>query len=341
MLSSMYESLLISIIFVSWAYTLRTLYVMNWERPSDARNLAEHCSKYVLNRGEFSNEETLTSGNAHVVSRGEYRGRTVILKRWHGATVPHESRVLFAKRLVRDLDQWRALDHPNIGPILGVALHISNLPALVVPYYRTVSAVLAGNPETDVLNLMRGVAAGLSYLHAQKPPITHGDLKGSTVFVSPAGTALLSDIGISAIPQPPDWGFHGVDDARWQAPEIMDPKLRPGVDGGEETFERTPDGGFPATRESDVYSFGMLAYEMHARAWPFASAVWAGSVVIRVVTGARPPRPPLAQSPQLTDALWELIQLCWAQDWRRRPHIDLVVASLGVISRVRALEGAC
>jgi hypothetical protein len=59
------------------------------------------------------------------------------------------------QRLIRDLDRWRTLEHPNIAPVLGVALHISNLPALVVPLNRTVNQVLAANPEIDVSYLVR------------------------------------------------------------------------------------------------------------------------------------------------------------------------------------------
>ncbi|KAJ7816355.1 hypothetical protein B0H14DRAFT_2169446, partial [Mycena olivaceomarginata] len=104
------------------------------------------------------------------------------------------------QRLIRDLDRWRTLTpHKHIAPILGVALHISNLPALVVPAFRTVAQVLKQDPQKDVLSLMNGVAAGLGHLHVQTPPIAHGDLKGSTIFVSPTGTAILSNIGITSI----------------------------------------------------------------------------------------------------------------------------------------------
>ncbi|KAJ7115379.1 kinase-like domain-containing protein [Mycena epipterygia] len=330
----LYDSLLTSIILTSWYFTIRRLYDMTWEKPCDARNLAEHCSRYVIPAEQITNVELENAGNALVVSRAEYRGQRVVLKRWHGAIVPDDSRVLFAKRLIRDLHRWRTLDHPNIAPVLGVALHISNLPALVVPCYRTVAQVVAEHPSTDVLNLMQGVAAGLNYLHAQQPPITHGDLKGSTVFVSPTGTALLSDIGVAAIPQPPDWGFHGIDDARWLAPEVMNTDLRPELF---QSGDRSPDGRLPVTPESDIYSFGMLAYEMYTGARPWASNTWPAAVVIKVVKGKRPPRPSKEQSPQLTDTVWDLIEHCWAQDFWKRPHIDTVVAWLAVISRTRAI----
>lgn len=335
-----YDTLLTFITLISWYFTLRKLYAMHWEKTCDARNLAEHCSKYAIPERELTKTELENSGNVFIVSSAEYRGRRVILKRWHGSVVPHQTRILFTKRLIRDLDRWRALEHPNIAPVLGVALHISNLPALVVPLNRTVNQVLAANPETDVSYLMQGVASGLSYLHAQNPPIIHGDLKGSTVFVSSAsGAALLTDIGVAAIPQPPDWGFHGVDDARWMAPELMDTTLRPESSAADSMG--TPDATVPMTAESDVYSFGMLSYEMHTRARPFASTTWTASIVVHIVEGKRPPRPSAEQSPQLTDAVWQLIQLCWAQDYRKRPHIDAVVAWLGLLSRTLAVEGVC
>ncbi|KAJ7696392.1 hypothetical protein B0H14DRAFT_3529742 [Mycena olivaceomarginata] len=70
------------------------------------------------------------------------------------------------------------LAHPHAtqahSPILGVALHISNLPALVVPAFRTVAQVLKQDPQTDVLSLRPAWA----HLHAQTPPVAHGDLKG-------------------------------------------------------------------------------------------------------------------------------------------------------------------
>ncbi|KAJ7785080.1 kinase-like domain-containing protein [Mycena maculata] len=329
-----YDSLLTLIILASWSYIFRTIYKMQWAAPTDARDLAAHCSQYVIPAEEFSDMQQVTSGNAFVVAHATYQGRTVVLKRWHGALVEDDSRVLFVKRLVRDLDRWRALAHPNIAPVLGVALHISNLPALVVPYNRTLAQFLAENPSTDVLPLMQGVAAGLSYLHAQDPPIPHGDLKGSSVFVSPSGTALLSDVGIAAIPQPPDWTFRGIEDARWLAPEVMDLDLRPGIDT---STSRTPDGRLPVTCESDVYAFGMLALQMHTRAPPFAPARASGVVIQVVLHRARPPRPPCSQ---LTDVLWALMQQCWAHDFRERPTIAAVAAWLGLMARMRAVGGA-
>jgi hypothetical protein len=111
---SLYEALLISVILASWSFTLRRLRAMIWETPYDvrvrfiseedsnnvqARDLAAHCSKYVISEDEISDMEMINWGNALVISRAEYRGRSVVLKRWHGAVVPHDSRIVFTKVL--------------------------------------------------------------------------------------------------------------------------------------------------------------------------------------------------------------------------------------------------
>lgn len=67
------------------------------EPRTKARNLAEHCSKYVIQKEEFSDLELLTSGNELVVSGATYQGRPVVLKRWHGALAEDGERVRFAK----------------------------------------------------------------------------------------------------------------------------------------------------------------------------------------------------------------------------------------------------
>ncbi|KAJ7719280.1 kinase-like domain-containing protein [Mycena metata] len=306
--------------------------------PCDARNLAEHCSTYVIPEKELTNMEPETGGNVFVVFSADYGGRRVVIKRWHGAVVPNDQRVQFTKRLIRDLDLWRTLNHPNIAPVLGVALHVANLPALVVPELRTVNQVLKENPYTNVTQLMCGIAAGLTYLHAQTPPITLGDLKGSSVYLSPSGTPLLSDIGVASIPQPPYWSYSDVEDARWRAPEVADPRLRPAQSEPEWSTHGTPDSTSPLAPESDVHAFGMLSYEMHTRARPFNNTRHSTDVILLVATGHRPPRPSREQSPQLTDELWDVIQMCWKQDWKERPTMPVVLALLETLKRTARLR---
>ncbi|KAJ7854386.1 hypothetical protein B0H14DRAFT_2756377, partial [Mycena olivaceomarginata] len=236
--------------------------MMNYQLISDACDLANHCSQYVIPEKDIMNMKDADPGNRNVfvVSGAEFRGEAIVLKRWHGALVQEKFRILFTERLIRDLDRWRTLTpHKHIAPILGVALHISNLPALVVPAFRTVAQVLKQDPQK------RRVAAGLGHLHVQTPPIAHGDLKG-----------------------PPEWDFKTGDDARWLAPEVLYPSLRPEVEDGE---------GFQAVIRGECSPGWMFTRDL-----PFASTPLR-SVMIAVIQGARPPRPSMEQSLQLTDCL--------------------------------------
>ncbi|KIM60731.1 hypothetical protein SCLCIDRAFT_123603 [Scleroderma citrinum Foug A] len=90
-----------------------------------------------------------------------------------------------------------------------------------------------------------GIASGLNYLHTRKPPICHGDLKGTNVLVSPDGYAVLADFGLSSLAcsslaSNMSTSFTG-GTVRWMAPEVMkDPTAK-------------------ATVEGDIWAFGMTA----------------------------------------------------------------------------------
>ena len=104
---------------------------------------------------------------------------------------------------------------------------------------------------------------------------------------------------------------------RWSAPEIF--------------LGKNP------SKESDVYSFAMVAIEVH-REWsemrvfsltvvaptqalsgevPFSSEKTNWTVAPAVLTGKRPSRP---AHPSCTDGLWALIQRCWDQEPQLRPE---------------------
>ncbi|KAJ7268510.1 kinase-like domain-containing protein [Mycena rebaudengoi] len=327
----MYDSLLILTILVSWIFTLRELGIMHWERLSDARDLREYFSKFTIEKKELANLAGYDSGTALIVDMAEHRGRRVIVKRWQGAAIPDDERRIFAERLKRDFERWRSLKHPNIGELIGVALHLGNLPSFVVPLYQTVSEYVAENRSADVLHLLEGVASALSFLHAQSPPLAYGDLKGSAVFVTPAGTACLSDIGVASIPEPSDGRHHGLSSVRWLAPEVMDPSRRPSI------MSDQPDITLPVTPESDMYAFGMLAYQIYTNAKPFRSEKHDASVVGLVIRGTRPRRPSRAECPALSDEMWCLIERCWDADYTKRPRADTVLAWLRVIALARGL----
>ena len=54
-----------------------------------------------------------------------------------------------------------------------------------------------GLPLPDVVHYLGQVAGALDHLHLHRPPVVHGDVKPANVIVTPDGTAVLVDFGIS------------------------------------------------------------------------------------------------------------------------------------------------
>ena len=74
---------------------------------------------------------------------------------------------------------------------------------------------------------------------------------------------------------------------------------------------------------------------MYTRAAPFAdSNIAHHQVPLRVVNGLRPARPSLPTGEQMSDAMWMLVNTCWAPDPIQRPNTSTVVLRLGRIAGI-------
>ena len=92
------------------------------------------------------------------------------------------------------------LNHTNLlhANYLGVSKD-DNKPYLVMPFCPDGSvSKLAGNmTEQDIWRFVRDVASGLDYLHSQRPPIIHQDIKPDNILMLKNGDFVISDFGIS------------------------------------------------------------------------------------------------------------------------------------------------
>ncbi|KAG9048471.1 hypothetical protein FS837_012780 [Tulasnella sp. UAMH 9824] len=149
------------------------------------------------------------------------------------------------KRLAREIDIWAALDHPNVLGLLGFGSE-DGKPCLISPWCEngTLEEYLQKFPDADRRRLVREIAEGLRYLHVHTPPISHGDLKTTNVFVTSDYVAKISDFGTSRRLEHHRTGLTTSGSAlatiRYTAPEI----LREGQN---------------STLPSDVFSFACVA----------------------------------------------------------------------------------
>ena len=145
-----------------------------------------------------------------------------------------------------------SLSHPNIVSVVDFGVS-NDTPFIAMQYVEgvTLQRYLVGKPLPidDVVNIMRQVAEALDYAHSKG--VIHRDIKPGNILVQSDGRVLLADFGIAR-----SAGSHALTHvgSSLGTPAYMAPEVCRGE---------------PATAASDVYSFGILLYEMLTGRQPF------------------------------------------------------------------------
>jgi len=219
------------------------------------------------------------------------------------------------RRLIRESNTWLRLSHPNILPYYGHCANLAPSVALISPFCGngTVMHCIKSRPFDEYLRpkFVADVVDGLEYLHTHK--VVHGDLQANNVLVDDAGNARLSDFGRAKI-----LGEAGYSTALHAggAP-YMAPELFPVDDTDVDSL---------FTWWSDVYAFGMLAFEIFTDEIPFTSlkAKSHGQIMVRVLGGVRPLRSSDQQG-RISNTMWLIMENCWAQEPTNRPLAAAIV----------------
>ncbi|KAJ7463489.1 kinase-like domain-containing protein, partial [Mycena galericulata] len=214
-------------------------------------------------------------------------------------------------KFCREALVWLTLQHEYILPLIGIDRETFPFSfCMVSPWMQhgTVLKYLSQHGRADVDKLLLQVAEGLGYLHSLN--IVHGDLRGLNILVSDNLNACLADFGLTSVIAASITNTSSTNhggSTRWLAPELLQPS-----DFGCERFLRTP--------ASDVYAFACL----HTGRPPFSDIALDPPVMFKVIAGERPGRPDTSMS----DDLWALVTAAWAQNFRDRPDIKAIIASI-------------
>jgi tetratricopeptide (TPR) repeat protein len=179
--------------------------------------------------------------------------RSVALKLPHVAWGP-----ALNARLARERDILARLTHPNIARLYDAGTDEKGRPYLALEYVEGVpiDEFLRQKPRglRERLALFKQVATAVAYAHLHL--VVHRDLKPSNVLVCADGSAHLLDFGIAKL-----LGDEG--EGLTQLTRGAGRMLTPGYASPEQIR------GEPITVASDVYSLGVLLYEMLTGTRPF------------------------------------------------------------------------
>ncbi|XP_077244086.1 serine/threonine/tyrosine-protein kinase HT1-like [Tasmannia lanceolata] len=303
-------------------------HISNPGRPERRLSLGEYrraisWSKYLVSSGGEIREEgeeqwsadlsqlfigmKFASGRHSRIYRGIYKQRDVAIKLISQPEEDIRLAALLERQFTSEVALLFHLRHPNIVTFVAACKK--------PPVFCIITEYLAGGslgqylhmqephslPLKLVLKLALDIAHGMHYLHSQG--ILHRDLKSENLLLGEDMRVKVADFGISCLESHCGSGKGFTSTYRWMAPEMIKEKHH--------------------TRKVDVYSFGIVLWELLTSLTPFHDMTPEQAAFAVSQKNARPPLPttcPMAFS--------HLISQCWSTSPDKRPHFDQIVSIL-------------
>lgn len=229
-------------------------------------------------------------------------GRIVALK-FLPPAITHDPRRM--ERFREEARTASALNHPNICTIYEVGEEHGEL-FIAMEYVegRSLSQFIreTGLPASSVLRYGKQIAAALDHAHARG--IIHRDLKPMNVMVTPEGGAKILDFGLAKRTDPNPIHRKTIEGAPTETTI--------GIAGTMPYMSPEQLEGNDATARSDIWSLGVLLYEMTAGVRPFG-----GENLYRLCTAIiQEPFPPLPDT--VPAGLVAVIRKCLEKEPSRR-----------------------
>uniref|UniRef100_F1KXD8 Mitogen-activated protein kinase kinase kinase 7 n=1 Tax=Ascaris suum TaxID=6253 RepID=F1KXD8_ASCSU len=244
-----------------------------------------------------------TYGN---VQKAKWRGQLVAVK-----IIENDSE-RDRKSFINEMKFLRTLVHPNIIQVYGACSR---------PKIALVMELMENGSMHDLLHVRlslqykadhvfswsRQCAGAISYMHASN--YVHRDLKPPNLLLK-NGYRLLKVCDFGTVARVKTTMTNNRGSAAWMAPEVFS--------------------GSKYNEKCDVYSFGIMLWEMITRRKPFEDVEGSALTILwKAFMDARPP--PIAGCPQ---PLMDLIVRCWAKDPNARPTMAKVYDVLTVFQTI-------
>lgn len=246
--------------------------------------------------------DEIGQGSYAVVYRGIWNGSDVAVKVYFGKDYSPGTFLDYKK----EIDIMKRLRHPNVLLFMGAVYSHERL-AIVTEYIPRGSLFKTLHKNNQAIDMRRrlrmalDVARGMNYLHHRNPPIVHRDLKSSNLLVDKSWTVKVGDFGLSRLKSATFLtAKSGRGTPQWMAPEVLRNE--------------------PSNEKSDVFSFGVILWELMTVSIPWANL---NSLQVVGVVGFMDRRLDIPEG--LDSRVRSIIQDCWQSNPELRPSFENII----------------
>ncbi|MHB9148203.1 MAG: ankyrin repeat-containing serine/threonine-protein kinase [Candidatus Amoebophilus sp.] len=253
-------------------------------------------------------QQELGRGGFGIVYKGAYQDKLVAVKQLMNQDLSEA----LIHNFKQEISMMARLESPYVIKFIGACFQ--------APHY---SLVMDYMPNGDLYHFLQkpgqidwqlryqiatDIGHGVNYLHSHG--IIHGDLKSLNILLDKNYQAKITDFGLAKIKISSSistlLGGQKGGSLRWMAPELLT------AEEEEETSN---------TKASDVYSYGMVLWELGARQIPYTNKRDPQVLALKLQNKHEP------ITPDTPPSMSALIQWCW-QERTKRPAITEAVETL-------------
>uniref|UniRef100_A0A1D1YA75 non-specific serine/threonine protein kinase n=1 Tax=Anthurium amnicola TaxID=1678845 RepID=A0A1D1YA75_9ARAE len=267
----------------------------------------ENYDEWTIDLGKLNIGVPFAQGAFGKLYRGTYNGEDVAIKLLERPENDLERAQLMEQQFAQEVMMLATLKHPNIVRFIGdcrkpmvwgivteYAKGGSVRQFLTKRQNRSVPLKLAVKQALDV-------ARGMAYVHGLG--FIHRDLKSDNLLIASDKSIKIADFGVARIEVQTEGMTPETGTYRWMAPEMIQHR--------------------PYNQKVDVYSFGIVLWELITGMLPFQNMTAVQAAFAVVNKGVRPIIPP-----DCLPVLGEIMSRCWDANPDVRPPFTEVVRML-------------